>query len=154
MRYESTTSGQIHAIICLNFQEVRKIENKSDSQLAAFKGAQIREILPQLSEVEAAGHLVFAHEDSEAEWNSCFEEIGASEDATAFPMFDASSLLKLADLGREQYGEVLDARIVDIKEIPFGHVALVSGVEPEEMARFADDYANFMEAEQQMGPAM
>ena len=49
---------------------------------------------------------------------------------------------------------MLDARIVDIKEIPFGHVALVSGVEPEEMARFADDYANFMEAEQQMGPAM
>ncbi len=133
---------------------MRRIEHKSDGQLAAFKGAQIREILPQLSEVEAAGHLVFAHEDSEAEWNSCFEETGASEDAIAFPMFDASSLLKLTDFGREQYGEVLDARIVDIKEIPFGHVALVSGVASEKMARFTDDYANFIEAEQQMGSAM
>ena len=69
-------------------------------------------------------------------------------------MFDASSLLELTDFGREQYGRVLDARIEDIKEIPFGHVALVSGVEPEEMARFADDYANFMETEEQMGPVM
>ena len=119
---------------------MRKIEYKSDSQLAAFKGAQIREILPQLFEVEAAGQLVFVHEDSEAEWDSCFEEMGVSEDAADVPMFDASSLL--------------DARIEDIKEIPFGHVALVSGVEPEEMARFADDYANFMETEEQMGPVM
>jgi len=133
---------------------VRKIEHKSDSQLAAFKGAQIREILPQLFEVEAAGQLVFVHEDSEAEWDSCFEEMGVSEDAADVPMFDASSLLELTDFGREQYGRVLDARIEDIKEIPFGHVALVSGVEPEEMARFADDYANFMEAEEQMGPVM
>lgn len=80
--------------------------------------------------------------------------MGVSEDATDFPLFDASSFLELTDFGREQYGEVLDARIEDIKEIPFGHVALISGVEPEEMARFADDYANFMEAEEQMGPVM
>ena len=133
---------------------MRKIEYKSDSQLAAFKGAQIREILPQLSEVEAAGHLVFAHEDSTTEWDSCFEKMGVSEDTADFPMFDASSLLELTDFGREQYGKVLDAWIEDIKEIPFGHVVLISGAEPEEMARVADDYANFMEAEEQMGPVM
>ncbi len=133
---------------------MKKIEHKSDSQLAAFKGAQIREILPQLSEVEAVGHLVFAHEDSTTEWDSCFEEMGVAEDVADFPLIDASSLLELTDFGREQYGKVLDARIEDIKEIPFGHVALISGVEPKEMARFADDYMNFMEAEEQMGPVM
>lgn len=131
-----------------------RIEHKIDSQLAAFKGAQIKDILPQLSEAEAAGHLIFAHRDSTAERKNCFEEMGVSENAADVPMFDASSLLELTDFGREQYGKVLDARIEDIKETSFGHVALISGVESEEMARFADDYASFMEAEQQMGPVM
>ncbi len=128
--------------------------NKSDRQMAALTGAQIRDVLPQLSEIAEDGILLIAHEATAAECMEYYFRTDAAAEGLEFSVCDVKGILQLTDSGREQYTELLDAQIEGIREIPFGHVAVIRGVDPQELERFTDAYADFLDAEQRMGPTM
>ena len=49
---------------------------------------------------------------------------------------------------------LLNARVSEICETPEGTEVVLTGVDPEELARFNEAFDAFLEAEQAMGPAM
>jgi len=130
------------------------LENKSAEQTAALTGAQIRDVLPQLSKMAEDGILLLAHEATAAECMEYYFKTDAAAGGSEFSVCDAEGILQLTDSGREQYAGLLDAQIEGVREIPFGHVAVIRGVDPQELERFTDAYADFLDAEQRMGPTM
>lgn len=117
----------------------------------AFIGARLGDVLPKLTNSD---DLCFVHEaelpaylDDAPERDFC----GSEGRVTVLP---ASELLKLTAVGEQEYAALLDAQVQQIRDTPYGATAVVAGVEPQELARFADDYASFMKAEEQMGPVM
>ncbi len=66
----------------------------------------------------------------------------------------AENLRLLTGPGQEDYAALLNARVVSIGDLPEGTEVVLTDVDPEELARFNEDYDTFMEAEQAMGPTM
>lgn len=130
------------------------MESKLDGQFRALAGSQIKDILPQLSEILKERDLTFSHEETAAECIDYYSGMDAAEDGPDFYAFDANSLLELTDTGRADFAELLDARIEDIREVPNGYVAVISGVDSQEVERLANAYSDFLDAEKLMGPTM
>lgn len=126
------------------------MESKLDGQFRALAGSQIKDILPQLPEMLREGDLTFAHEETAAECINYYSGMDAVEDGADFYTFDVNSLLALTDVGRADFAELLDARIEDVREVPTGYVAIISGADPQEMERFANAYSDFLDAEELM----
>lgn len=100
------------------------------------------------------GDLTFAHEETAAECINYYSGMDAVEDGPDFYAFDANSLLALTDVRRADFTELLDARIENVQEVPTGYVAVISGVDPQEVERLDSNYSDFLEAEKLMGPTM
>ncbi len=66
----------------------------------------------------------------------------------------AENLRLLTGAGQEDYAALLNARVASIGNLPDGIEVVLTDVNPEELARFNEDYGAFMEAEQAMGPTM
>lgn len=130
------------------------MKSKLDGQFRALAGSQIKDILPQLPDILTEGDLTFAHEETAAECIDYYSGMNAAEDGPDFYAFDANSLLELTDTGRADFVELLDARIENVREVPTGYVAVISGADPQEMERFANAYSDFLDAERLMGPTM
>ena len=130
------------------------MENKLDVQIRALAGSQIKDILPELSEILKERDLTFAHEETAAECINYYFGMDAAEDGPDFYAFDANALLELTDTGRADFAELLDARIENVQEVPTGYVAVISGVDPQEVERLDNSYSDFLEAEKLMGPTM
>lgn len=130
------------------------MESKLDGQFRALAGSRIKDILPQLSKMLREVNLTFAHEETAAECIDYYSGMNAAEDGPDFYAFDANSLLELTDTGRSDFAELLDARIEDVREVPTGYVAVISGAGPQEVERLANAYSDFLDAEKLMGPTM
>lgn len=63
-------------------------------------------------------------------------------------------LRRLSDAGRVDFAALLDAGVSEIRASPEGTEVVLTGVDPEELARFSEAHDAFMEAERAMGPAM
>ncbi len=66
----------------------------------------------------------------------------------------AENLQALTGAGQEDHAALLNARVASIDDLPDGMEVVLTGVDPEELARFNEAYDAFMEAEQAMGPTM
>lgn len=127
------------------------MESLWNDEERAFTGARIKEILPKLS---APDTFDFIHE---AEVSAYFnDDLAGVSDAPepAYTVLSAPAMLKLTPTGQQEYAALMDAQVQEIRCTPCGVVAIVTDVEPQEVARLANDYTNFMEAEEQMGPVM
>lgn len=144
--------------------EARFAEHLADKQIAsaeylpavgtgfnAFIGARLGDILPKLTDSD---DLCFVHEAELPAYLEDAPERDFCESEGRVTVLPASELLKLTSVGEQEYAALLDAQVQEIRDTPYGTTAVIAGVEPQELARFADDYANFMEAEEQMGPVM
>lgn len=122
-----------------------------ENGFSAFVGGRLGDILPKLIDSDA---LCFVHEAELPAYLDDAPERDFCESEGHVTVLPASELLKLTSVGEQEYAALLDAQVQEIRDTPYGTTAVIAGVEPQEMARFADDYANFMEAEEQMGPVM
>ena len=126
------------------------MKSKLDGQFRALAGSQIKDILPQLPDMLTEGDLTFAHEETAAECINYYSGMDTAEDGPDFYAFDANGLLALTDVGRADFTELLKARIEDVREVPTGYVAVISGVDPQEVERLDSNYSDFLEAEKLM----
>lgn len=76
----------------------------------------------------------------------CHEEAGQS--------VPVENLRLLTGSGQEDHAALLNARVSGICETPEGTEIALTGVEPEELARFNEARDAFLEAEQAMGPTL
>ncbi len=86
-------------------------------------------------------------------WVEDLDTVLLHEDAPdcCVPMED---LTRLTQSGREDFAALLDARVEEIRAGDSAIEVVISGVEPQELARFSEAHDAFMEAEQAMGPMM
>ena len=66
----------------------------------------------------------------------------------------AENLRELTAAGGEDHAALLNAKVVEIAPTPEGTEVVLTGVAPEELARFNEAYEAFMDAEQAMGPTI
>ena len=66
----------------------------------------------------------------------------------------AENLRLLTVSGQQNYAALLNARVSEISPSPEGVEVVLTGVAPEELARFKEDCEAFQQAEQSMGPTM
>nr|WP_325188442.1 DUF6329 domain-containing protein [uncultured Oscillibacter sp.] len=92
---------------------------------------RVRDVLPLLKEELAC----LCHEEA--------EQYAPVED-----------LRRLSDAGRVDFAALLDAGVSEIRASPEGTEVVLTGVDPEELARFSEAHDAFMEAERAMGPVM
>ena len=59
-------------------------------------------------------------------------------------------LNELTEAGREQYAALLDAEVTDMRTVDMGLELTLGGLKPEELERFAEDYASHEWAEDHM----
>lgn len=95
-------------------------------------GLRLKELLPLL---KGGGLMFLCHEEAEQS-------------------VLAENLQLLTSSGQEDHAALLNARVSEICETPEGTEIVLTGVEPEELARFNEAYDAFIEAEQSMGPTM
>lgn len=111
----------------------------------AFIGTRLGDVLPKLTNSD---DLCFVHETELSAYLEDAPERNFGESENHVTVLPASELLKLTSVGEQEYAALLDAQVQEIRDTPYGATAVIAGVEPQELARFADDYANFMEAEE------
>lgn len=92
---------------------------------------RVRDVLPLLKEELAC----LCHEEA--------EQYAPVED-----------LRRLSDAGRVDFAALLDAGVSEIRASPEETEVVLTGVDPEELARFSEAHDAFMEAERAMGPVM
>lgn len=106
-----------------------------EEKMPDLAGNRIGDVLPQLAEL---GNAVLVHERN------------GTESAVIAP----EDLLKLTDVGREIYSDLMNAQVKEIRSTSDVMEVVISGVEPEAMERFCSDFAAFEEAERLMGPSL
>ena len=97
-----------------------------------LSGLRLKDILPLL---KGSGVTFLCHEDAEIS-------------------VLAENLRLLTASGQQDYAALLNARVSEISPSPEGVEVVLTGVAPEELARFKEDCEAFQRAEQSMGPTM
>ena len=97
-----------------------------------LSGLRLRDILPLL---KGGGMTFLCHEETEVS-------------------VLAENLRLLTASGQQDYAALLNARVSEICPSPEGVEVVLTGVAPEELARFKEDCEAFQQAEQSMGPTM
>ncbi len=110
---------------------MRDIVNAEMERAGELPGLRLNDLLPLLK-----GSMTFL----------CHEEAETS--------VLAEHLRLLTEAGQQDHAALLNARVASINNLPDGMEVVLTDVAPEELARFNEAYAAFMEAEQAMGPTM
>ena len=103
-----------------------------DSAAEEKSGVRLRDILPLLP---GGGRTFLCHKASETS-------------------VSPENLRELTGAGREDFTALLDARVTEIVPTAEGTEVMLTDVEPQELARFNQEYAEHQEAERAMGPVM